>query len=284
MDGERFAKSGFDETFVCELCGLSGAGPIHKYWTCPKLCTLPDEDQCISKSQHLKEKALKDFGCYPCLWGRGILPHDLWNIDDHAPPAAIGEADWSVVGDWQGTVLASQQAWSDGAGGEQWVPKTCRRAGAGAASMHYTYDPQSGAFDLHSLAWASAPVFGRQSVPRAETQAAQMALTLGSPRRLGIDAAYVTKGAATEEDLSRRVKGENGDSWARLRDTLLSKRQPPNQTRSRRTPQRAPSRTTSVITSRTSPPRWEPVMRSRPGTSWSGSTNGKAKHTWWPAA
>ena len=85
MDGERFAKAGFDGTFVCELCGVTGAGPIHKYWTCSMLNTLPDEDQCISKSQHLKDKAVSGFGKYPCLWGRGILPHDFWNVDEQAP-------------------------------------------------------------------------------------------------------------------------------------------------------------------------------------------------------
>ena len=115
MDGDMFHHtSGEQEAFVCGLCGELGASALHKYWTCPRRNTLPDEDECISKSQWLKTEAEKGFQEHPCLWVRAVLPHSFWHVSD--PPIDASEVAWRIVGDMQGTVAASGEAFSDDAG------------------------------------------------------------------------------------------------------------------------------------------------------------------------
>ena len=67
-----------------------------------------------------------------------------------------------MVGDMKQTVAQSGLAFSDGSGGPQWVPKVCRRAGAGAAALDFTCT--EGNLLLRSAAWVGAQSLGdRQS-------------------------------------------------------------------------------------------------------------------------
>ena len=135
MDGDMFHHtSGEQEAFVCGLCGELGASALHKYWTCPRRNTLPDEDECISKSQWLKTEAEKGFQEHPCLWARAVLPHSCWHVSD--PPIDASEVAWRIVGDMQGTVAASGEAFSDDAGAISGYRRCADEQGHAAASTH----------------------------------------------------------------------------------------------------------------------------------------------------
>jgi len=81
------------DAVVCGACWMGGRAdlvrrcpwcqavetPYHRYWGCPKLAD--SDDQHIKDSQHLHGQAdgVCGFDRYPCLWGRAILPAELFD-------------------------------------------------------------------------------------------------------------------------------------------------------------------------------------------------------------
>ena len=107
--------------------------------------------------------------------------------------------------------------YTDGAGSEQWVPKSAARVGAGAAAFSTEPLPNgSEGWRFKDVSFLFAGVPGRQTVPRAETTAAlrvlQQEWQQDGAKRLVVDASYVEKGFP-EEARHQRCQGANGDLW-----------------------------------------------------------------------
>ena len=132
------------------------------------------------------------------------------------------------LGSIQEAAVASGAVFSDGSGGEAWVPQQIRRVGAGSASVDFEFDGSK--FVARSVGLALSEVRGKQTVPRAELAAAELAFRvtpLAAPV-LWSDARYVVDGAnssgARQESL---LLGSNGDGWGTFFDMYKHEERPP---------------------------------------------------------
>ena len=114
-----------------------------------------------------------------------------------------------VSGLYPEAAVASGAVFLDGSGGEAWVPQPIRRVGAGSASVDFEFDGSK--FVARSVGLALSEVRGKQTVPRAELAAAELAFRvtpLAAPV-LWSDARYVVDGAnsvgARQETFLRHV-------------------------------------------------------------------------------
>ena len=69
----RFDPSTAD---LCPHCGLHPETALHRYWTCPSLRDLPDDDSgTMRRTDWYKKLVLGSMQHLQCWWGRGILPY-----------------------------------------------------------------------------------------------------------------------------------------------------------------------------------------------------------------
>ncbi len=214
--GER---RGHDDR-ACPYCGAPAEDAAHRYYLCPTLSQLEDPDGILAKTSWTVDKVRSGAWSHlQCLWTRGILPRsvlgDTGPADDH-----LQLQRWSLgpVGE---AAAASGAVFSDGSGGERYVPQQIRRAGAGGAAVDFNYDGTS--FRAHKVGLVLGEVPGRQTVPRAELTGAELILNEAAPGRpaLWSDASYVVSGAAASGPrLEALLTGANGDLWGALFDVF----------------------------------------------------------------
>ena len=220
--GERL---GIDSN-ACSHCGATREDAAHRYYLCPSLRLIPDEDGILAKTKWIASKV--ETGAWAhlqCLWSRAIVPGDVIGSIIEEDSDSILE--W-CLGSIQEAAVASGAVFSDGSGGEAWVPQQIRRVGAGSASVDFEFDGSK--FVARSVGVALSEVRGKQTVPRAELAAAELAfrVTPGATPVLWSDARYVVDGAnssrARQEGL---LMGSNGDGWGTFFDMYKHEERPP---------------------------------------------------------
>ena len=170
-------------------CGEPAADAFHRYYQCPLLADIKDED--VVKSAWLsKVLGSAEYRGLECLWGRAIVPAALWDRALAAPEMEeampVASAGFAELADRAG------QVFTDGSG--LWPRKPWSKAGSGMAVV--LMEQQSGKPRVKDIAVAAAKVPGRQTVPRAEAWACAKGVqlrALGSHCLIRPDATYVIK-------------------------------------------------------------------------------------------
>ena len=188
--------------------------PHHRYWG----CTLLRDSTC----EAVRETAFLaplfqeggELSHLECLWGRAIMPAAMFEA---APDTTLDSLrTWKTEG-FDELAAAVPNLCTDGSGGPEDAPKTRPRVGAGVAVLAFTTDgPDDSAITLTGVEAMGGAVAGRQTVPRAEAQAAAMAMRAsGAPAVvLHVDASYVVKGHAASGEARRKLRcGTNADMW-----------------------------------------------------------------------
>ena len=205
----------------CPKCGeRQGASWAHQSWNCT--WTKQSTDPRIQATNNLCELGNVGSDTVPCLWLRGILPHD-WTtgrIEEHIKlhPNNIKLVVGGLFRDSEQHHVCREKTQarinlpigdkggSDGSGGHHSSDPMQRRTGWGVVITNEQHE---------TIAWASAGCEdGEQTVPRAELQALiWIAQQTNGDIEVAIDAKYVVKGHA---------KGPNGrhdyhnDLWEKL--------------------------------------------------------------------
>ncbi len=200
---------------ACDQCGEHNVTAYHRYWSCPRLQEHPDE--AVRKTQWMTKLFHERHAGLQCLWGRGLLPACLvnesaqLNVDSIEPIATPG---------FDGLVAKLGKAYTDGSGGDRWIPQASKRAGSAAVTLRV--HTVRGEIYVENVGLLIAPVPGKPTVPRAELWAAILAARSapqGGSVALQIDAAYVVKGMAPNRQASL-CAGANGDLWCLLIATI----------------------------------------------------------------
>ncbi len=215
LAGERLGAA----SRACSHCGAQVEDAAHRYYLCPSLRLIHDEDGILAKTRWMVPKVRSgNWSHMECLWSRAILPGTCVDVSEEVD--GDDRRKW-VLGSPQEAASASGAVFSDGSGGEAWVPKQIRRAGAGGASVDFTFDGDK--FIAHRVGLVLGEVQGRQTVPRAELSAGELVLRETSLARpaLWSDARYVVTGAnaggAQQESL---LMSANGDGWGAFFDVF----------------------------------------------------------------
>lgn len=83
---ERWSPS--DAPLPCPLCGQEDSA-LHRIISCPALGMIDQSDPrgSIRQSNHLYVNLDdQEWGAYPCLWARGLVPYSKWSVDYYLPP------------------------------------------------------------------------------------------------------------------------------------------------------------------------------------------------------
>ena len=156
-----------------------------------------------------------------CWWGRAILPAGLSaepqrkTVDDVSTITTPGFAE---------LMTTLRNAYTDGSGGPQWVPKSIKSMGSAVATLSLSNSPDK--LTVRDVGISISAVPGRQTVPRAELWAAIMAAHAASTGQqivLRIDAAYVVKGLQGGHRQAALRIGPNGDLWDALLELIAGK-------------------------------------------------------------
>ena len=221
--GERFGIG----MQSCQYCGAAVEDAAHRYYLCPSLRDLDDPDGVLAKTAWIVDKVASGaWSDMKCLWSRGIVPNTVV-AHVSASSEAASSCRW-VVGGIHAAGSASGRVYSDGSGGELWVPRQVRRAGAGGAAVDFSF--VNGIFTAHDVGVVLGDVPGRQTVPRAEAVGASMTLEACRPTyaELWSDAKYVVSGAQSRgEKRDGLLLGSNGDLWGQLGEVFDDQRHPP---------------------------------------------------------
>ena len=166
------------------------------------------EEEIFAKTNKLISKATFEWKHLACYWLRGLTP----NRGKRNNEIEIHEAiTWSTPR-FDEVLQASKLSYTDGTSGVGEVPIYIRPSAFGAVTFKYrTID--DGKPEIYDIQVLGGQVPGEQTVPRAETWAANVLLTRvnsNAVARVGIDAAYVVNGV---ENRHKLVKGRNGDLW-----------------------------------------------------------------------
>jgi len=221
----------------CKWCGADET-PLHRYWTCPRLDDL--NDQFIKDTQDLITFAAgpDGFDRYPCLFGRALLPADLYEVGQFQRD--VEDMILATTPNLSEVVTAAGEFFPDGSGGSPDAPHNERHHGSGVAAIKHSPakpgGPANRLFDVDDVAVMAARVPGAQTVPRAELWAATLGVKAAAPGTditVHPDATYVHQGIS-RCDLKPRVAGVNADAWERLRvaaeeRSLSSERAPAHQ-------------------------------------------------------
>ena len=200
----------------CPFCGCAAPSLLHITWTCSAISDVEDEFGFISRS--CRYNHYSTWGdSWQCLWARGILPAQLL---EPGPPVQASARVVSV-GPFESLRSATRLSFSDGAGAPRGYPQHLRRVGAGASSVRLNeVDLEHSPPLLAELGLRFSGVLGPQTVPRAETHAAWLALPAepsDPPPELGYDATYVGSGVQPSVPLrGSLLRGRNADLWGRL--------------------------------------------------------------------
>ena len=115
---------------VCPRCDICEETALHAFWQCQANANIDEES--VSSSQCLCERATVDSLDIPCLWLRGILPDHLTNIDaSHRPPDELHAHFINP----ESCVWSSGVYYGDASGGEHTSFPKLRRVGCGIASI-----------------------------------------------------------------------------------------------------------------------------------------------------
>ena len=207
---ERF-KSSMGE--MCPHCGEMPETAFHKFYGCRTIEQLIGEpgSEILEKTRWMKRVAEQNWDKHACLWGRALVPKDLWHIE--FADQSRSEARLEAGNFAQNLERAKGVAWSDGSGGPRATPACAAKVGTGCATATFLQH-RAGVKDV---ALICAPVPGAQTVPRAVIQGGEILTSFAACRKAGIDAKYVVDGAdAKNEALQGLVKKANGDLWAKL--------------------------------------------------------------------
>ena len=175
---------------------------MHRYWSCPELASL--QDGYVASTAWMAPR-MKEGGIwhgYEALWARALLPQPLY---EREPLKEAVETSWAWSGEPLRGVQEARAAFTDGSGGPRWTPATRPVAGAGVAVL--VGDAAAGGSRVGKVAFASAPVPGRQTAPRAEAWAAAEVVRAasGAPVVIRADASYVVNGVRGPEAVQSRL-------------------------------------------------------------------------------
>jgi len=147
------------------------------------------------------------FNQYPCLWGRAILPAELFDFGqfkEGAEDAVLYESPG-----FADTVKATGEFYPDGSGGADSAPHLEKHHGSGVAAVTFGNTASEAQLRVDGVAVIAAKVPGWQSVPRAELWGATLGVRsapLGSKVVAHPDATCVHKALAAK----RLVPGKSG--------------------------------------------------------------------------
>jgi hypothetical protein len=199
-----------DKTVTCcPFCGEDDETLIHRYWTCSRLKT--HADMHVKRTNFLiKEVTKVEARGRDCLWTRGLIPRDEWDV---APPPTSkeqAERSKSTVGDrskWraEGATLAS-----DGGGAERQIDPLLAQVAAAFAAVDRGARNKD---EVDKYVATCCQVPGRQTIPRAELWVLSMLLVerSGLKSEVWVDAEYVCKGVRAwgTRQQSNYAGGEN---------------------------------------------------------------------------
>ncbi len=119
-------------------------------------------------------------------------------------------------------VASTGELFTDGSGGPAYAPREAAKAGSGIAAIKWDTNVE-GRRGVSSVALAGAEVPGRQTVPRAELFAIDVAadyVAEGASLTVNADASYVVDTMNKDGSRERARQGTNGALWSRLLDKL----------------------------------------------------------------
>ena len=203
---------------MCSLCGGLDDW-VHHYITCPKIPRLHDPEGCLRwSSPFFREIAGGWHRNLSAVWCRGLLPEHVIQADTFR--TFQPHIKMLQVGNFSETASRAEAIHTDGSGGERWVYLPLRKAGAAAITIAHHPDRPIGVEDF---AMRLAAIPGAQTVPRAETVAANIALADNldnSSTHLVVDASYVSDGLKRHHvDRCSLLRNRNGDLWHELYGT-----------------------------------------------------------------
>ena len=207
------------EAVHCAKCGSDNVSTYHRYWSCPALDKRTEE--AVRSTQWMRKLFDKRYAHLECWWGRAILPAGLSaepqrkTVDDVSTITTPGFAE---------LMTTLRNAYTDGSGGPQWVPKSIKSMGSAVATLSLSNSPDK--LTVRDVGISISAVPGRQTVPRAELWAAIMAAhaaSIGQQIVLRIDAAYVVKGLQGGHRQAALRSGPNGDLWDALLELIAGK-------------------------------------------------------------
>ena len=117
-------------------------------------------------------------------------------------------------------VHAAKVVYIDGSGGPKYAPASAPHMGSALAV--FVVDEDGTTLRISEVGVEASTVPGRQTVPRAELWAANMAAEYVHPGErveLRPDASYVSKGMAAIGPGHILLRGRNGTLWSRLMET-----------------------------------------------------------------
>ena len=220
-------------------CGCSIETALHRYYECPLLSDpeLDNEDNTLKRTKWLVPQAKAETQQQPCYWFRGLIPAQPRTDDEPTIERPV------VTKGFEEIALKTHSVYTDGGGAPRWVPRACARVGAGAATMNlHKGSPQEPA-QITELAVMTSKVPGRQTVPRAETQAVADSWDLIRPETqldYWIDASYVVNQFPQQLQVGpQTLLADNGDIWQQIQTRAEKKTSP-----TARSPERARNRAT----------------------------------------
>ncbi len=118
---------------TCQLYKLHPGTSKHTFCECNVINNLDDDN--IVETAYLIPKACAEADSCPCLWLRGILPHNLTQVPDDKnnivyEPHYQYDLNMPPIGEWE-----SGTYFGDGTGGKDTSYPTLRRCGVGVSRM-----------------------------------------------------------------------------------------------------------------------------------------------------
>ena len=190
----------FDMSPACPRCGAAHADPFHNFWQCPDNAQV--DDCAVALSNDLVPLADP---LVPGLWCRGLLPANLGTPLTPPPSAMRLRRFGECPALWPSGLYCT-----DGSGGKFGSYPSLRRCGVGVAHV------VSG----QVLFGACSPLWGPQSVPRAELAAVLVVVSFAAP---GAAIALAIDSRITCDGVNGGGRQANGDLWAQI-DAHISKK------------------------------------------------------------
>ena len=191
---------------ACPRCGHVSADAFHVFWGCPHNDILPHP--CVVATRHLVSEARHG---PVCLWIRGLLPLPL-GCPSVPPPSRPA---LTYFGDPPAPWPAGTYC-TDGSGGKYGSHPSLRRCGVGIA-----YIGLEGTEGRHLSFGAATPLWGEQTVPRAELAAV---LVVCQHVCVGARTLVVVDSRVTCDGVNGGTRHANADLWAQLDQTLKERR------------------------------------------------------------
>ena len=181
----------FDTSPACPRCGAAHADPFHNFWQCPDNARV--DDNAVALSDFLSPLADP---LVPGLWCRGLLPVGL-GTPLTAPPIAMHLRKFGQCpASWPSGLYCT-----DGSGGRFGSYPSLRRCGVGVAHV----------VAGRVVFGACSPLWGPQSVPRAELAAVLVVALFAAP---GASIALAIDSRITCDGVNGGGRHANSDMWA----------------------------------------------------------------------